>query len=62
MRPTKRPSKVYIRAAVAPFAYVLCTFLYEGGFMVLLINFPAYGGTSDTAPIARTRQTKPLEQ
>lgn len=47
---------------MAPFAYVLCTFLYEGGFMVLLINFPAYGGTSDTAPIARTRQTKPLEQ
>lgn len=33
-----------------------CTFRYEGGFMVLLISFPAYGGMSEIAPIARTRQ------
>ena len=39
-----------------------CTFLYEGGFIVRLINFPAYGGTKDIAPIAATLQTKPLSK
>lgn len=28
--------------------------------MALLISFPAYGGTSEMAPIAKIRQRKPL--
>lgn len=30
--------------------------------MVLLMTFPRYGGTKETAAMARTRQTKPLSQ
>ena len=37
-----------------------CTFLYEGGFIVLLITLTAYGGTSEIAPIANTLHKKPL--
>jgi len=37
-----------------------CTFLYEGGFIVLRMSFPAYVGISEIAPMAATRHKKPL--
>lgn len=43
------------------YTHVFWTFLYDGGFIVLLMILPRYGGTNETAPMARTRQTKPLE-
>lgn len=42
--------------------HLFCTFLYEGGFIVLLINFPAYGGIKEMDPMANTRQTNPLKK
>ena len=50
-----------IQNAKLPHIYhELCTFLYEGGFIVLLITLTAYGGTSEIAPIANTLHRKPL--
>lgn len=40
--------------------HLFCTFLYDGGFIVLLISFPAYGGIREIDPMAKTRQTNPL--
>ncbi len=40
---------------------MLWTFLYDGGFIVLRMSFPAYGGIKEMAPMANTRHTKPLE-
>jgi len=43
-----------------PSFYMPCTFLYEGGFIVLLMTLPAYVGIKEMAPIATTRQRNPL--
>lgn len=40
--------------------HLLCTFRYDGGLIALLIILPAYGGSKETAPMAKMRQTKPL--
>lgn len=39
---------------------MLCTLRYDGGFIVRRISLPAYGGTSEMAQMAATRQRKPL--
>jgi len=39
-----------------------CTFLYDGGFIVLRMSFPAYGGIKDIEPMAKTRHRKPLDE
>jgi len=43
-----------------PYPQIPCTFLYDGGFIVLLMTLPAYVGINDIAPMAATRQRKPL--
>ena len=48
------------KASLPPTAHELCTFLYDGGFIVLLITLTAYGGTSEVAPIANTLHKNPL--
>lgn len=40
---------------------MLWTFLYDGGFIVRRMSFTAYGGIKEMAPMASTRQTKPLK-
>lgn len=39
---------------------MLCTFLYDGGFIVLRMSLPTYGGISDIEAMAATRQRNPL--
>src|SRR4051812_33163855 len=56
-----RTAKRKSQSDAPPFPFQIpCTFLYEGGFIVLRMSFPAYVGISEIAPMAATRHKKPL--
>lgn len=56
----QRHTMLLNHTTLAQHAQMLCTFRYEGGFMVLLMSLPAYGGISEMDAMAATRQRNPL--